>query len=159
MEDPAQPPGRREVAPERFLDDDPRALVAAAVVEPPDDRAEERGRDREVEDRQFRVAQLLPERGVGGRVVVVAPDVAEKAGKFLERVAVDDPVPLYALPCVFPEAIEVPPAPGDADHRDVEAPAAGQPVERREDLLVRQVSGSPEEDERIGLSSAHPFPP
>ena len=159
VENPAQPPGRREVASERFLDDDPRALVAAGVVEPPDDRAEERGRDREVEDRPFRVAQFLPERRVGGRVVVVAPDVAEKAGKFPEGVAVDDPVPLHALPSVFPEPIEVPPAPGDADHRDVEASAAGQPVERREDLLVRQVSGSPEEDERIGLLTAHPFPP
>jgi hypothetical protein len=80
VEDPAQLPGRRKVASERFLDDDPGALVAVGRVESPDDRSEERGRDREIKERPFRVAQLLPERRVGGRIVVVAADVADKAG-------------------------------------------------------------------------------
>ena len=128
VEDPGQLPRRCEVASERFLDDDPGAPVAVGVVEPRHDGAEERGRDREIEDRPFRVAQFLPERRVGGRIVVVAADVAEKAGKLFEDVAVGDPVPFRALPCVFPETLDVPSAPRDADHRDVEAPGAGQAV-------------------------------
>jgi hypothetical protein len=47
------------------------------------------------------------------------------------------------------QLIQGPAGLGDADDRHVKLAAADQRLERREDLLVRQVAGGAEEHERI----------
>src|SRR4029077_19249117 len=76
MERRVQGPGRGQVAAERLLQDDPRALRAPGLAETLDDRREEARRDREVVERPLRVAERLAERGVGLLVLVAAADEA-----------------------------------------------------------------------------------
>ena len=53
------------------------------------------------------------------------------------------------------QLIEVPTGLGDADDRDVQPFVAHQPKQRREDLLVRQIAGGAEEDDRVGRPGGH----
>ena len=78
-----------EVVPERLLDDDTRVLGETCVREPADDRAEERWRDLEVEDRARRVAHCLRDLRVRRGVGEVAVDIGEPIREPREDVLVD----------------------------------------------------------------------
>ena len=62
---------------------------------------------------------------------------------------------LEAVAARAPELVEVPAGLGDADHRHVEVAALDHRLQRREDLLVREVAGRAEEDQRVGVGVAH----
>ena len=49
------------------------------------------------------------------------------------------------------ELVERPAGLGDADDRHLEPAAPRQRLQRREDLLVREVAGGAEKDQRIGV--------
>jgi hypothetical protein len=90
------------------------------------------------------------------RVVVVAVDVPQlrhqrREGVPILAAAVFDDRPSGTLD----ELIPVPRGFGDADDQEVEPAAAGHGLKRREDLLVRQVAGRPEEHERVRARSGH----
>ena len=80
---------RREVVPERLLDDDAAGLREAGVGELPDHRSEQERRDLQVEDRRLRVADRALQPLVGGRVREVAADVGEARGKAVEDLGVE----------------------------------------------------------------------
>ena len=92
-----------------------------------------------------RPAQLVVRRGVG----VIAVNVAQPRGEVREGRLVDPAVLLQALASAGAQLVKAPAGPRHADDRHVKLAAADQRLERREDLLVRQVAGGAEEHERI----------
>ena len=132
-----------------------RASLGRPAAELLDDPAEENGRDREVVRRPRRAAQLFPDRREGGRVVVVAVDVPEEARQLREGRWVEAAVLLEAVLGAGLHLVEGPAGLRDADDRDVEVAALQHRLERREDLLVRQIARGPEEDEGVRPGSVH----
>ena len=55
------------------------------------------------------------------------------------------------------QLLEVPAALGHADDRHIEVAALDHRLQRREDLLVRQIAGGAEEDQGVGVSSLMDF--
>src|SRR5262249_35538814 len=94
-----------------------------------------------------------------GRGLVVAVDVPKQPAKPVERRRVESSVLLEAVLGTGLEPFEVPAGLGHADHRDVEVATLDHRLQGREDLLVREVSGCAEEDERVGMNAAHHTPP
>jgi len=91
-----------------------------------------------------RRAQLL----VGGGVFVVAVDITEQRRQPGEGGLVDAAVCFEALAGARAQLVEVPAGKRDADDWHVEAATFHQRLEGWEDLLVGQVAGSAEEDQR-----------
>ena len=82
-------PRRGHVVPERLLDDDPRVRRHARLGESADDRAEERRRHLEVEDRALRVPDRFRDLGVRGVVREVPVEVGEPLGEAGEHLLVE----------------------------------------------------------------------
>ena len=154
---------RGEVVAERLLDDEPRpAAVVATLAERLDDGGKGRRRHGEVEDAVAAELLLLVELldevvelVLAARVREVGGDPVELRGKLVpgvlpERVA---RVLLDGVPHVLPERVVVAVGARDADDREArrQQPANRQRVERGHDLLVRQVAGGAEDDERAGI--------
>ena len=137
--------------PERLLDDDARVLVSPAFGEPADDRAEERRRDLEVEDRARRVPERIRDLRVRRRIREVAVEVREPLREPREDVLVDrlarrDDGVARALD----ELLERPVVERDADDRAVEEPARLEPVQRAVRHDAREVARDPEDHEHVG---------
>ncbi len=92
----------------------------------------------------------------GGRVLVIAVDIAQQLDELLPRPLVDTAAVLgQAGASARSQAIEIPVCLGDADDRYGEMSAADHRLERREDLLVGEVSGRTEEHEGVGALQTH----
>src|SRR5262249_35524642 len=72
-----------------------------------------------------------------------------------EGVAIDATVAADAVLGARAQLVDRPARLGNADHRHGETPAARHAVKRRKNLLVGQVAGRPEEDERVGRVHSH----
>ena len=150
---------RGEVAAERLLDDDARALGAARAAEPVDHRRERARRDREVVERPPRGAERLADVAEELPAAVVAADEDEPLGEHGERRLVDAAaVRRDALARTLDEPRLVQRLAPDADHGHVERAALRHRVQRREDLLEREVAARAEHDERIGAFGLHQEP-
>ena len=156
-----QRPGRLQVAPKRLLDDDAPALCKAHAAELVDDRREQLRRDREVVDRAPGARERVAQRDVGPRVVVGAPDIADERRKLLVSRGIE---PLraghQAVPHTLAELLSGPVLTCDADDRHLQLARLDHALQRRDDVLERQVSSDPEDDNRIALLalSAHASP-
>ena len=128
--------------------------VQSARCELLDDRAEQRRRDREVVRGMDGAVELAAQRGERRRVGVVAVDVAQQRQELRERRLVDAAVLREAVARPRAELVEVPARLRDADDGHVEVPAPDHRLQRREDLLVREIAGGAEEHERVGLHGA-----
>ncbi len=155
VDDLVQLARRLEVAPERLLDDDAGVACAARLREILDDRCEGARRNREVVCRTLGAAELLHDRGIRRAVAVVAVDVAQARRELRERHLVDPAVVLETLSCACPQLFEGPAGFGDADHRHVETAAPGHRLQGGKNLLVCEIAGRAEEDERVGEDGAH----
>ena len=157
-QDPIQLARRGEVLAEGLLDDDAGAFRAARLRQLFDDRSEQRRRDRQVVRGVLGAGELAPERREGRRILVVPVDVAQQAAQLGERVAVEAAVLLDAVLRPRAQLVERPAGLGHADDRHIEVAALGHRLQRREDLLVRQIAGRSEEHERVGVCVAHRRP-
>ena len=141
---------RREVVPERLLDDDAGVPGEARVREPADDRREERGRDLEVEDRQLLALDLGGDLPVDGGVLEISVDVREPLREAVEHLLVerlagrDDRVPR-----ALDQLLERPVVERDADDGAVEEAARLEPVQRAERHHAREVPRDPEDHEDV----------
>jgi hypothetical protein len=93
-------------------------------------------------------------------VVVVAVDVAQQPeqlgeGRFVHAAA----VLFQTVAGALPELIQCPPRLRDPDDRHGQMPAAHHRLQRRKDLLVREVAGGAEEDQGVGARRTHGRPP
>src|SRR5690606_8958671 len=146
-----QLPRRCSVAPERLLDHDARTLRGEANAgESLDHVVEQRRGDRQVEQRLLHSGQARGERIEGGGVAVVAADVAEPSGEVAPGPLVDvarrgD----HRVVRDRAEVLVVPLGRGDADDRHAAAPVARHGVHGGEDPPAGEVTGRPEEHERV----------
>ena len=140
-----------EIVAERFLGHDaaaPRATGAAKLF---DHGREQTLRNGEIVQRPLCRTELTTQKIEGRRISVIAVDKAKQRRELVEGRAVDAAaVRLQAVLCTGPELIEAPPRLRDTDDRHVQMPALHHRLERREDLLVREVSRRAEEDQGIG---------
>ena len=139
------------VVAERLLDDDPRVRRHARSREAADDRAEERGRNLEVEDRALRALDRFRDLRVGGVVGEVSVAVREPLREPREHLLVE----LLArrhdrLACALDELLERPVVERDADDRAVEEPSLLESVERVERHHLREVARDSEDHEDVG---------
>ena len=147
-----------EVVAEGLLDDHARILGATGAAERRDDGREHARRDGQVVGRAAGRAELLAQRREGGVVVVVAVDVAQQLQQLLEGRLVDAAAVLgEAVAGALAQLLERPARLGDADDRHREVAAADHRLQRREDLLVGQVAGGPEEHQGVGVGRGHGF--
>src|SRR4051794_7864050 len=146
-----QRPRRLPIAPEGFLDDEPRPVHDSGTSELPGDQPEQPLRDGHVVHRAARTAERPFQFGEGSGVLVIAIDVLQELEHPLEGALVDAAVLLEAPLGAPPELLQVPALLGDPDDRDVEDAAPDHPLQRGKDLLVGEISGGPVEDERVGL--------
>ena len=80
---------------------------------------------------------------------VISIDILQSGRKHLKRFRIQTAVLLETLASACPQLIEARSRPGHADDRHVEVTAPDHCLQRREDLLVRQIPGGAEEDKRI----------
>ncbi len=133
-----------------------RALPGAAGLgELFHDRAERGGRNGKVIARAGCASPNFPaERLKDRRVVVVAIHVAQQAAQFFKRRRIKPAVFLQAVFGPRLELVQIPARLGHADDRHVERAAFHHRLQRREDLLVSQVAGGPEEHQSVGMRSS-----
>src|SRR5439155_2683104 len=146
----------REVAPEGLLHDHARVHRAAGLGQVFDDEREHAGRDRQVVERVLRLGELGLQPLEGGEVGIVAVDVAQERGQLRKRLRIEAPVLGHARPGPRDELVARPSRLGHAHHRNVEAPAADEALERGKDLLVGEVARGAEEHQRVGARPALP---
>src|SRR5262249_25860750 len=92
----------------------------------------------------------------GGRLAVVAVDVAQPLDELRERHRVDAAaVLLEALAGAGAELLELPARLRHADHRHVEVTTADHRLQRGKDLLVGEIARRAEENQRVGARRAH----
>ena len=105
------------------------------------------------------VAKFGAKLGKGACVAVIAIDIPQKTEELFKRGLIDAAVLLEALFGAGFQLIEVPAGLGDADDRQVESLIANQPLQSRENLLVRQIAGCAKKHKCIGMQSRHQFAP
>ena len=143
---------RGEVAAEGLFDDDARILGAAGLGQPFGDRREQAGRDGQVVQRPLGGAQRLAQALRTSRVAVIAVDVLQPGAELARTHPASTPPCFSRLSLrARPELIEVPARLRHADDRHVEVTVPDHRLQRREDLLVRQVAGGAEEDEGVRM--------
>ena len=152
-----------EVVAERLLDDQARpALGRAPLAELPDERRHRLRRDREVVDavpaRSAFLVELVQQVGelvLAALVGEVERDVAGRLGEPLPDLGLEVVAPELAdrVLHLVAELVVRPLRARGADDRELlgEELAAGERVQRREDLAVREVAGRAEDDEHARL--------
>src|SRR6266478_9351447 len=105
--------------------------------------------------RTMRVLQLFAERRESRRVLVVTINVAQQAGQLFESRRIDAAVFLQAIVRPRSKLIQIPSGFGYTDHGDIKMSALQHRLQRRENLLVGQVTGCTEEDQSVGMRIAH----
>ena len=148
----------REVAAKGLFDDHPRIPGAAGLGQPLDDGPEHARRDRKVvqwpRGATERPAQAFIRLGRG----IVTVNVLKPRRELRESARIDAAVLVQAVARTRQELIEGPVRPGNADDWQVEVTAANHRLQRREDLLVRQISRSTEEHQGVGMRCRHRHP-
>jgi len=107
--------------------------------------------------RTFRVTQRLLQALVGRRIPIVPMDVLEVRRQCGERRLVDAAVLCQAVPRALEEPVQRLALAGHTDHRYVQIAAPGHRLQRRKDLLERQIAGGAEEHQRVGTGYGHSF--
>ncbi len=139
---------RREVAAERFLDNDSRARRRAARRRKALDHArKERRRNGEVVRGAAGVAQRLFQVLEGLEILIAAVDVAQQFLEPPECRRIDAAMMLEAVASALLQPFEAPSALGHADDGDIEGPALDHRLQRRKYFLVGEITRSTEEDQ------------
>ena len=149
-------PRAGQVGTERLLHHDPGVLGPAGRGDSLRDPAEQRGRHFQVEQDLRAGADFVRHRLVGGVVVEVPVNVAQQPEHLLggRRLGVHVVEPQRGLR-IGAELLQPPAALRHPDDRHVEHAPADQADQRREGLDLGQVTGGPENHERINLVSGH----
>src|SRR6202040_1573856 len=101
--------------------------------------------------RTMRVLELLAERRERRRVLVVAVNVVQQGGQLFESCRIDAAVFLQAVVRPRAKLIQIPSGLGYTNHRYIKMSALHHRLQRRENLLVGEVTGCAEEDQSVGM--------
>ena len=149
--------GRSEVAAQGLFHHHAGVLGEVVVRQRGNHLAEQPRGDGQVEHRQTHVLHGIGEVGERGRIVVVAVHVLDAVQQLLGRLVLGGHAGVGERRAdAVTQLLEAPPLAGDADDRDVELAALLQGVQRRVQLLVRQVAGCAEQDQAVGLGAHAP---
>jgi hypothetical protein len=96
-----------------------------------------------------RLPDLVTQRVESVDIIVGTLDVVQPVGQRGRCGGISEACRGEAGPRPVAQAVEIA-RPGDTDDRDIEAAVTDQAGESGKDLLVRQVTGSAEEDEDVG---------
>src|SRR5215813_7778235 len=99
---------RAEIVPERFFNDDARAVRAFSFAQLVHNRLEQAGRDGEIVRRLLRRAKLLTEGLKRCRVLIVAVHIAQQTTQFFESGGINPAVVFNAVMRSRPELLEIP---------------------------------------------------
>src|SRR5215831_394829 len=146
---------RGEIVAERFFDNYPGARRAARFDELFHNSAEQYRRNRQVMRGMFGVLEFFAQRLKRRRVLVIAGHVPEQAGQFGERCGIESAMLLQTVLRSCLQLVETPIGLGHADNRHVKIATLQHRLQRREDLLVRQVARGAEEYEGIAMIRSH----
>src|SRR5215471_2901656 len=105
--------------------------------------------------RPSRGAELLAQGLKGCRVVVIAIDITQQAAQLVECCGVQSPMLLDAVTRARLQLIEIPTRLRNPDDRRVEMAALHHRLQRREDLLVGEISGGAKKDQRVRVGITH----
>jgi hypothetical protein len=141
---------------EWLFDDDSRAMRASGARELLNDYCEKCGRNCEIMRRPSRCSEFLAQGPKRCRVRIIPVNVAQQSRELVEGGGINaSAVLLETVAGASLQLIQIPACLGHTDHGNIEVPALQHRLQRREDLLVRQVAGGAEEDQRIGMGVAH----
>ena len=143
------------ITPEGLLDHHLGAGVEPHAGEPLDDLLEQDRRDGQVEEGVLDAGQQVGDGAERPLVAVVAADVAEARCEAVPHHRVDVGLGGHGIVRVAPEGLVVPLRRRHPDDGDVEQPARLQAVDGREDLLLGQVAGGPEQHQGVGVADGH----
>ena len=143
-------PRRSQVMAEGFLDDHPRVRHAAAMYQVVEHRFEHGRRNGQVMRRPARILEFSAESFESRRIVIVAVHIPQQRRESPERFWIRAAVLFQAVQRAGFKLIEVPTGLCHPDHRHVlQTSSFHHRQQCGEDLLVRQVAGSAEENECI----------
>src|SRR6187549_2524340 len=140
---------RGEVAAEWLFDNNASIFGASRFGQTFCNRCEHARGDSEIMQRPSRVGERLAQTFVCGLIVVIAVDVLKTRSKFSESIHLESAVLLDAVAGPLLQLIQGPARLRDSDDRHIHVAMPDHCLQRRKDLLVRQISGSPEENKRI----------
>ena len=147
--------GRREVAAERLLHDEPGRVAVPDARQLRRHRPEQARRDREIEQRTGRRAKRLAQRVERPRLQVVAGHVGQSRRELAKTLGLGAAVSGDALPGPGPQLLDAPGRLGDPDDRDGQVAVAAHVQQRRKNLLVGEVARGPEQDQRVRVRLVH----
>ena len=142
---------RLEVAPERLLDDDARAVGAAGAQQVLDRRRKRARWNREIEDRPASVAERPPDVREELEGTVIAGHVLQQRRETREGGLVDGAARRHALPHAIDQLLARHRQPADSDDRHVQLLADDERLQRGEDFLVGEIAGEAKDDDRVGM--------
>ena len=112
-------------------------------------------RDGQVMRRPRGAIEFPAKRLKGGLFGVIAVHIVEEPAQLFEHRAVQSAVLLQAVRGAGAQLLDLPARFGHTDHGHVEVAPLYHRLQRREDLLVRQIAARAEEHQGIGLRFAH----
>jgi hypothetical protein len=101
--------------------------------------------------RPLRVGERLTQTLVRGLIVVIAVDVLKTRSKLSEGIGLESAVLLDTVASPVLQLIQVPAGLRNSDDRHIQVATLDHCLQRRKDLLVRQISTGPEKNKRIRL--------
>ena len=147
---------RREIAAERFFDNNPSVFCAFGFGKTFCNPSEHARGDSEIMQRPLRIDERLMQAVVRGLIVVIAVDVLKTRSQFSEGIGVESAVLLDAVASPVLQLIQVPAGLRHSDDRHIQVATLDHCLQRRKNLLVRQISGGPEKNKRIRLPGIDP---
>ena len=144
-----QRPRGREVATERLFNDDTRILCASRAAQAFNDGRKHARRDREIVQRPLAALErdTHPLESIG--ISIVAIDVAQRADKLAGDLFFDAFDGADGVPRMRLEIIKRPTGLGYPHERDIKLAPSTHRIERRQDLLVREVAARAEQNQCV----------
>src|SRR5215471_12149109 len=103
--------------------------------------------------------QLLTKSGEGGRILVIAIHVTQQGDQFFESRGIESTVFLQAILRASAKLIKIPSCFCHADDRYIEMSSLYHRLQGGENLLVSQIAGGAEENERVRVGTIHECSP
>ena len=150
---------RRQVAAERLLHDQSGVRGHPRPRQARRHDAEQARRNGQVEGRAHGATERLAQAVEGGRVLIVAGHVRQARDEPFVGGRVDAPVSREALADARAHLVEAPRLTRDRDDRHAQLIVPGHRLQRGKDLLIGQIAGGAEQDERVGSRVGHDQPP
>src|ERR1017187_9008540 len=149
MENLIQFLSRYEVTPKWLLKNHARVPRTPRLVESLNYRGEHAVRNCEIVGRVLRLAERLEQLIEGRGVLIIAVDILQHLHQFRKSCLIHTAMLRDTVVRSRAELVQIPSRLGYAQHGHIQISAFHHRLQRRENLLVSQVAGGSEEDQRV----------